>query len=129
MSHQASASCTTGVKAKLYCGGGEEVAHSSVRPFHGSPSTSRSCSRRMKLTTNCTRKEPMPSATSRAPKAAIWNQICSEGSSKWLTRRVTPIRPSTYSGVNANQKPASQNQKEHLPQNSSSRQPKALGNQ
>lgn len=43
----------------------------------------------------------MPSAISSAPKAATWNQICSEASSKWLTRRVTPISPSTYSGMKA----------------------------
>ena len=43
----------------------------------------------------------MPRAISTAPKAATWNQICSDGSSKWLRRRVTPIRPSTYSGMKA----------------------------
>jgi hypothetical protein len=47
MSYQASLSCTRGVKAKLYSGGGDEVDHSSVRPFHGSPVVSRSESRRM----------------------------------------------------------------------------------
>ena len=51
---------------------------------------------------------------------AIKNQIRSDGSSKWLNRRVTPIRPRTYSGMNANQNPTSQNQNEHLPQNGSS---------
>ena len=40
--HQASRSCTRGVKAKLYCGGGDEVAHSRVRPSQGSPVVSRS---------------------------------------------------------------------------------------
>ena len=30
-----------------------------------------------------------------APNAAMTNQICSDGSSKWRRRRVTPIRPST----------------------------------
>jgi hypothetical protein len=62
----------------------------------------------------------MPSAISTAPKAATWNQICSDMSWKWLMRRVTPIRPSTYSGMNATQKPTIQNQNEHLPQNGSS---------
>src|SRR3974390_2395702 len=49
MSYQASAVCTTGVKAKLYIGGGDEVDHSSVRPFHGSPVVSRSRGGRPKL--------------------------------------------------------------------------------
>ena len=62
-------------------------------------------------------------------RAAITNQICRLGSVKWLRRRVTPIRPSTYSGPKATQKPTSQNQKLTLPQNGSSRNPKALGNQ
>jgi len=44
-------------------------------------------------------------------------------------RRVTPMKPSTYSGANATQKPTSQNQKDTLPQNASSLKPKALGNQ
>src|SRR5690606_8653403 len=103
MSHHASLSCTTGVKAKLYTGGGEEVDHSRLRASQGSPVTSRSFSRLRKLTKMQTRKAAMPMATSTAPKAATWNQICSDGSVKWLMRRVTPIRPSTYSGVKANQ--------------------------
>ena len=48
--------------------------------------------------------------------AAMMNQICRDWSSKWLTRRVTPIRPSTYSGVNATQKPTTHSQKERTPQ-------------
>src|SRR5690606_41521431 len=75
------------------------------------------------------RKQAMPMAISTAPNAAITNQICSEGSVKWLTRRVTPIRPSTYSGVKANQYPASQNQKDIFPQKSLSLKPDAFGNQ
>ncbi|MNN02337.1 hypothetical protein D3C81_1149940 [compost metagenome] len=85
----------------MYCGGGDEVDHSSVRPFHGSPVVSRSCSRRMKLTTSWMMKQPMPRAISSAPSAAIWNHGCSEGSSKWFMRRVTPRKPSQYSGMNA----------------------------
>ena len=50
----------------------------------------------------------MPGRSGPAPMAAMMNQICREGSSKWLTRRVTPIRPSTYSGMNATQKPTTQ---------------------
>mmetsp|Transcript_21396 Transcript_21396/g.82958 ORF Transcript_21396/g.82958 Transcript_21396/m.82958 type:complete len:308 (-) Transcript_21396:6616-7539(-) len=129
MSCQASRSCTTGVNAKLYSGGGDEVDHSSVRPPQGSPLGSRSCSRRTKLTTNWISVQAMPAPISSAPAAAIWNQICSDGSSNWLRRRVTPIRPRTYSGMNATWKPTSQNQNEHLPQNGSSLKPKALGNQ
>ncbi len=54
-----------------------------------------------KLTTYGDRKAAIPTAASTAPKAAPWNQSCSDGSSKWLMRRVTPIRPSTYSGMKA----------------------------
>ncbi|KAG1296082.1 hypothetical protein G6F64_013246 [Rhizopus arrhizus] len=34
----------------------------------------------------------MPHAISSAPKAATWNQICSDMSSKWFTRRPEPAR-------------------------------------
>ena len=34
---------TSGSTAKLYGAGGEEVSHSSVRPFHGSPLRSSAC--------------------------------------------------------------------------------------
>ena len=72
------------------------------------------------LTANWTSIAKMPTAIVAAPMPAMMNQICSEGSSKWFTRRVAPISPRMYSGVNATQKPTSQNQNEHLPQNSSS---------
>src|ERR1700754_2988961 len=129
MSHHASASWMIGVNAKLYSGGGDEVDHSSVRPCHGSPVRSRNSSRRRILTTNCTIMQMIPSRIRKAPKAAIWNQICSDESSKWLRRRVTPISPNTYNGVKATQKPTNQNQNAHFPQNGSSRKPVALGNQ
>src|SRR6185437_4157986 len=74
-------------------------------------------------------KDRMPSAIRNAPKAATMKYGCRLGSSKWLNRRVTPIRPRMYSGPNATQKPTSQNQNEALPQNSSSLNPNALGNQ
>src|SRR3569833_3136178 len=120
MSSQVSLSYTTGVNAKLYAGGGEDVDHSRVRPSHGSPVVSRSASRLRKLTSNWMRNDPMPKAMRKAPKAAISNQMRSDGSSKWLKRRVTPIKPRMYNGMNANQNPTSQNQNEHLPQNGSS---------
>jgi hypothetical protein len=41
------------------------------------------------------RNAAMPPAMSRAPKAAMMNQICRDGSSKWFMRRVTPMKPST----------------------------------
>src|SRR2546427_8442893 len=34
--HSSSTLCTTGMSSKLWAGGGEEVAHSSVRASHGS---------------------------------------------------------------------------------------------
>ena len=71
----------------------------------------------------------MPSAIRNAPNAATMKYGCSAGLSKWLRRRVTPMKPMMYSGVNATQKPTSQNQKLALPQNSSSLNPNALGNQ
>ncbi|MCY1242264.1 hypothetical protein D9M72_552160 [compost metagenome] len=79
----------------MWSGGGDEVDHSSVLASQASPDVSRSCSRRRKLTISCMMKEAMPIAIRTAPKAAMMNQICSDGSSNWLTRRVTPIRPST----------------------------------
>src|SRR4029450_10680916 len=36
--HRSSLACTTGISSKLYSGGGEDVAHSSVRASHGSAS-------------------------------------------------------------------------------------------
>src|ERR1043165_4610192 len=36
--HHSSRCVTTGISAKLYSGGGDEVIHSSVRPSHGSSS-------------------------------------------------------------------------------------------
>ena len=47
------------------------------------------------------RMAAMPTAIMAAPKAAIWNQICRDGSSNWLIRRVTPIKPNTYKGMKA----------------------------
>ena len=44
-SNSASRSATWGRTAKFQAGGGDAVDHSSVRPFQGSPVTSRSCSR------------------------------------------------------------------------------------
>ena len=35
-SHQSSRSCTFGISAKLYSGGGDGIDHSRVRPSHGS---------------------------------------------------------------------------------------------
>ena len=70
MCHHASVSCTTGVNAKLYCGGGDDVDHSSVRASHGSPLVSRNSSRRMKLTISWMMKQAMPSAIRNAPNAA-----------------------------------------------------------
>src|SRR3546814_18795853 len=74
MSHQESRSWITGVKAKLYSGGGEEVDHSRVRPCHGSPVGSRSCSRLRILTAIWIRKHRMPSAIRKAPKQATTNR-------------------------------------------------------
>src|SRR6516165_11617120 len=42
---KASSPSTRGRTAKFQAGGGDAVAHSRVRPFHGSPVVSRSCSR------------------------------------------------------------------------------------
>src|SRR6185312_4709763 len=74
-------------------------------------------------------KARMPSAISKAPNAATMKYGCRAGLSKWLRRRVTPMKPMMYNGVNATQKPTSQNQKLALPQDSSSLKPNALGNQ
>src|SRR4030095_8708053 len=101
MSYQASDSWMIGVKARLYEGGGEDVDHSSVRPFQGSPVVSRSASRRRKLTQSWMRKHAMPPAISTAPKAATTNQAWKVWSGKWLSRRVTPFRPRTYNGMKA----------------------------
>src|ERR1700686_2629604 len=100
MAQNASARSNCGRREKFHAGGGDEVDHSSVRPFHGSPVVSVSDARRRKLTTNWMMNERMPSRIKQAPNAAISNQICSEVSSKWLSLRVTPIKPSTYNGMN-----------------------------
>ena len=56
----------------------------------------------MKLTTSWIRKRADAERDQdRAEGGDLTNQICSDGSSKWLRRRVTPIRPSTYSGMKA----------------------------
>ena len=38
--------------------------------------------------------QAIPIAIRKAPNAATWNQICRDGSSNRLRRRVIPIRPS-----------------------------------
>src|ERR1700686_904599 len=44
-------------------------------------------------------------------------------------RRVAPMKPSTYSGMNAAQKPPNQHENAHLPKVSLSLKPNAFGNQ
>ncbi|MNL42340.1 hypothetical protein D3C87_1647910 [compost metagenome] len=85
----------TGVKAKLYCGGGDEVAHSSVRPSQGSPVVSHSLFFPRIETANWISMAAMPPAITSAPMPAMMNQICSDGSSNVRRRRVMPISPST----------------------------------
>src|ERR1700743_298269 len=98
---KASAPPTLGSKAKFHAGGGEEIDHSSVRPFQGSPVRSRRCSRVRILTMSCRMVSSMPKKMITAPPSATCMSGCQLKSAYCCMRRVAPMRPSTYSGMNA----------------------------
>src|SRR6266702_6704426 len=75
---KASSPATLGWNAKFHAGGGDAVAHSSVRPFHGSPVTSRSDSRLRIDTTSCTIWQTTPTRMIAVPKAAAINHGCQD---------------------------------------------------
>src|SRR5882757_8643565 len=72
---RASRPLTCGSTAKFQAGGGEAVAHSSVRPFHGSAVTF-SCSRSRIDTTSWTTWLAMPKRMTTTPTAATTNHGC-----------------------------------------------------
>src|SRR5262249_43499681 len=72
---------TCGMTAKFQAGGGDAVDHSSVRPFQGSPVTSRSCSRFRIETTSCTTWQAIPARTMTAPASATHSHGCQERTS------------------------------------------------
>ncbi|MNY31374.1 hypothetical protein D3C86_1655360 [compost metagenome] len=77
------------------------MAHSSVRPPHGSPVTSASALRLRIDTTICSTWKPIPMAMNTTPITAAYRNGVQAGLSVWFRRRVMPIRPSTYSGMKA----------------------------
>src|SRR6266478_4686239 len=72
---RASRSVTCGSTAKFQAGGGEAVAHSSVRPFHGSAVTF-NCSRSRIDTTSWTTWQTTPARMMTTPTAAANNHGC-----------------------------------------------------
>src|ERR1700722_1405268 len=72
---KASVPLTFGAKAKFHAGGGDAVAHSSVRPFQGSAVT-RSLSRARIDTTSCTIWQTIPPRITTAPSIATTSQGC-----------------------------------------------------
>src|ERR1700757_3396337 len=74
----ASSPATLGWNAKFHAGGGDAVAHSSVRPFHGSPVTSRSFSRLRIDTMSCTVWQTTPTRMIAVPNAAAINHGCQD---------------------------------------------------
>src|SRR5713226_935234 len=72
---RASRPVTCGSTAKFQAGGGEAVAHSSVRPFHGSAVTF-SCSRSRIETTSWMTWQTIPARMMTTPAAATTNHGC-----------------------------------------------------
>jgi hypothetical protein len=72
---RASRSVTCGSTAKFQAGGGEAVAYSSVRPFHGS-SVTFNCSRSRIATTSWTTWQTIPARMTTTPIAATTNHGC-----------------------------------------------------
>src|SRR5882757_6591630 len=75
---KASFPVTFGARAKFHAGGGDAVAHSSVRPFHGSAVT-RNLSRSRIDTTSWMIWQTIPPRITTAPTIATISQGCHAG--------------------------------------------------